>query len=124
MIQSYHDLEVYKRSYKLALEIHKIAQTFPDIERQELGSQIRRSAMSITLNIAEGYGRKDSAAEFKHFLRNALGSCNETRVLVDVAADLGYISKEQHLRWSQEYEVLSKQIYRLKEAWTKKKSDI
>ena len=124
MIQSYHDLEVYKRSYKLALEVHKIAQTFPDVERQELGSQIRRSAMSIVLNIAEGYGRKDSAAEFKHFLRNALGSCNETRVLVDVVLDLGYISKEQHLSWSQEYEVLSKQLYRLKEAWTKKRSDI
>ncbi len=124
MIQSYQDLEVYKRSYKLALEIHKIAQTFPDIERHELGSQIRRSAISIALNIAEGYGRKDSAAEFKHFLRNALGSCNETRVLVDAAADLGYINKEQHIRWSQEYEILSKQLYRLKEAWTKKKSDI
>ena len=38
MIQSYKDLEVYKRSYQLALEMHKIAQTFPDMERQELGS--------------------------------------------------------------------------------------
>jgi len=120
VIQNYQDLEVYNRSYRLALEIHKITQAFPSIERHELGSQVRRAAISIALNIAEGYGRKDSPAEFKHFLRNALGSCNETRVLVDMAGDLGYISQEQRLRLSQEYEVLSKQIYRLKESWSKK----
>ncbi|SHF75994.1 four helix bundle protein [Desulfofundulus australicus DSM 11792] len=124
MIQGYQDLEVYRRSYRLALEMHRVTQTFPGIERHELGSQVRRAAISIVLNIVEGYGRKDSSAEFKHFLRNALGSCNETRVLIDIVADLGYITREQHSRLSQEYEILGKQIYRLKETWAKKKSDI
>ena len=124
MIQGYQDLEVYQRAYKLALEVHRITQTFPSSERHELGSQIRRAAISIVLNIAEGYGRKDSPAEFKHFLRNALGSCNEVRVLINITADLGYLNPEQHLTLGQEYTILGKQIYRLKEAWTKKQSDI
>ena len=74
----YKTLDVYQRSYKMSLEIHRITQTFPGHERYELGSQIRKSAVSIALNIAEGYGRRDAKAEFQHFLRNALGSCNET----------------------------------------------
>ena len=124
MIQGYQDLEVYRRSYRLALEMHRITRTFPAIERYELGSQVRRAAISIVLNIVEGYGRKDSVAEFKHFLRNALGSCNETRVLIDIAADLGYLTREEHSRLSQEYEILGKQIYRLRETWARKGTDI
>ena len=58
MIKSYKDLEVYKRSYKLALKTHKITLTFPAIERYELGSQLRRATKSIPLNIREGYGKK------------------------------------------------------------------
>lgn len=46
----------------------------PEYERRELGYQLRKAAISIPANIAEGYGRKESEAEFKHFLRNALGS--------------------------------------------------
>ena len=75
-MSGYKNLDVYKRAYKLALDVHRLTQTFPNVEKHELGSQLRRAAVSITLNIAEGYGRKDSAGEFQHFLRNALGSCN------------------------------------------------
>lgn len=114
---NYKNLEVYQRSYKLALEIHQCTQTFPAHEKYELGSQIRKAAVSITLNIAEGYGRKDSTAEFKHFLRNALGSCNETRV--DMTKELGYIEDTKYLELSRSYEILGKQLYRLKETWTK-----
>ena len=120
---SYKNLEVYQRSYKLALELHQCTQTFPAYEKYELGSQIRKAAVSIALNIAEGYGRKDSTAEFKHFLRNALGSCNETRVLLDMAKDLGYIEDTKYLELGKSYEILGKQLYRLKETWVKK-SDI
>ncbi len=55
-ISSYKDLRVYQRSYELALEIHKITMKFPAHERQELGSQLRRAATSVPINIAEGYG--------------------------------------------------------------------
>ena len=57
---------------------------FPKHELYELGSQMRRAATSIPLNIAEGYGRKSTAADFKAFLRIALGSCNEVMVLIEM----------------------------------------
>ena len=103
----------------MSLEIHRVTQTFPNYERHELGSQIRRSAVSVALNIAEGYGRKDARAEFRHFLRTALGSCNETLVLLEISKDLGYLTEEQYQEYSQEYTIIGKQIYRLREAWTK-----
>jgi four helix bundle protein len=68
-VRSYRDLEVYQEAYNLAIAAHKLTRTFPDFERYELSSQLRRAAVSIPVNIAEGYGRKHSDAEFKHFLR-------------------------------------------------------
>ncbi len=108
----------------MSLEIHRVTQTFPNYERHELGSQIRRSAVSVALNIAEGYGRKDAKAEFRHFLRTALGSCNETLVLIEISKDLGYLTEEQYQEYSQEYTIIGKQIYRLREAWTKSQRPI
>ena len=117
MIKSYEDLEVYKRAYKLALEIHQLSFTLPEVERYELRSQIRRAAVSIPLNIAEGYGRKDSKAEFKHFLRNALGSCNEVRVILDMVKDLAYIEEEKHIQIKEQYDILGRQLNTLIRNW-------
>ena len=117
----YKNLDVYQRAYKLSIEIHRMTQTFPNVEKHELGSQLRRAAVSITLNIAEGYGRKDSTGEFQHFLRNALGSCNEVRVLAELCKDLGYIEESTYLTLNEQYEIVGKQLYRLREA--NKKTD-
>ena len=119
LIQSYHDLDVYKRSYRLALDIHRISFTLPKVERYELSSQIRRSAVSIPLNIAEGYGRKDSKAEFKHFLRNSLGSCNEVQVLLNMLKDLGYIEESLYVSLKEQYDILGKQLNKLIQIWRK-----
>jgi len=73
----------------------------------------------VTLNIAEGYGRKSSPNEFKHFIRNALGSTNEVRVLVDMAKDLGYLESVAYRELAEEYQILGKQLYRLMERWRK-----
>lgn len=115
MQTGYKNLEVYKRSYRLALEMHKFTQSLPTSEKYELGSQLRRASLSVALNIAEGYGRKDSSREFQHFLRNALGSCNEICVLLDFIRELNYINEEYHKKLSEEYDILGKQIYRLRE---------
>ena len=117
MIKSYEDLDVYNRAYKLSLTVHKITQKFPDIEKYELGSQLRRAAISVTLNIVEGYGRKESKAEFQHFLRTALGSCNETRVLLKISKDLGYIEQAVLEKLQEDYEIISKQLYKLRHVW-------
>ena len=117
MIQSYKDLDVYQRSYKLALDIHRLSFTLPEVEKYELRSQLRRAAVSIPLNIAEGYGRKDSKAEFRHFLRNALGSCNEVQVLLNMIKDLGYIQEEIYTEFAPSYEIAGKQLNKLIQNW-------
>ena len=117
VIQSYQDLDVYIRSYQLALDVHRMSFTLPQSERYELSSQIRRSAVSIPLNIAEGYGRKDSQAEFKHFLRNSLGSCNEVQVLLDMLKDLSYIEEGVYQSFKEEYTIIGKQLNKLMLKW-------
>ena len=60
-MRSYRGLEVYQKSYDLALRIHKVTLKFPDYERYEIASQMRRASKSITLNIGEGFARRKSA---------------------------------------------------------------
>jgi four helix bundle protein len=117
MIKSYRDLEIYQRAYNLALRVHKITLNFPKYETIELASQLRRAALSIALNIGEGYGRKSSTADFKRFLIMALGSCDEVRIEIDFAKDLGYIEDGTHQELTEEYIILGKQIRVLHEKW-------
>jgi four helix bundle protein len=89
---SFEDLEVFKRAYRLSLEVHLESLNFPKIEQRALGDQIRRASKSIPANIAEGFGKqRQSAAEFKRFLMVAMGSADEMRVWVRYCLDLGYI---------------------------------
>ena len=117
MINTYKDLKIYQKSYKLSLTIHKLTQKYPDYEKYELASQLRRAATSIPLNIAEGYGKKESGADFKRYLKIALGSSNEVEVLIDLSYDLGYINERTHKELSEENTSLRKQIYTLIKKW-------
>ena len=116
-ITSYRDLRVYERSYEMALEIHRITQKFPAQERYELGSQLRRAATSIPMNIAEGYGRKRSPEDFKHFLAIANGSCNEVSVVLSLARDLGYLEKNAYDALQKECDDVGKGINKLIQVW-------
>jgi four helix bundle protein len=113
-IKTYEDLEVYQEGYRLVLTMYKLAAKFPEEEKYGLTSQLKRAALSIPLNIAEGYGRKASKLEFKHFLRNSLGSSNEVIVLLKLAKDLNLGETEELI---QRYEQLGKRIYCLMEKW-------
>jgi four helix bundle protein len=77
-MKSYRDLEIYKISYDLAVEVHRFSLTLPQYEMYEEGSQVRKSSKGITSCIAEGYGRKKYKAEFVKFLVYAHASCDET----------------------------------------------
>ena len=117
MIKSYRDLEVYQDSYHLAKQIYLIARRFPNHEQYVIGNQLRRAALSIPLNIAEGNGKKQSSAEFKRFLQIAAGSCNEVEVLLDFIFDLECISQREHHSFLEGYKKLGKQLNTLHKKW-------
>ena len=77
-MKSYRDLEIYRLSYDLAVEVHRFSLTLPQYEMYEEGSQVRKSSKGITSCIAEGYGRKKYKAEFIKFLVYGQASCDET----------------------------------------------
>src|SRR6266849_5238874 len=116
-IGSYRDLRIYQQSYQAALEIHQVTLRFPAFERGELGSQLRRASKSVAINIAEGYGRKRSAVDFKRFLGIALGSCDEVSVLLDFSHDLKYLPDEAHAEFKRRYVEIGKGINKLIQVW-------
>ena len=77
-MKSYTDLDIYKDSYSLALEVHKLSLRLPKYELYETGSQVRRSSKSITANIVEGYGRRRYKNDYIRFLTYSIASNDET----------------------------------------------
>ncbi len=114
MIRSYKDLEVFQRSKKLYPELVNYTREFPK-EGWHLRDQLCRSGNSITGNIAEGYGR--SIAEFKQYLTRSLGSCNETVSHLEDSINAGFGNKEKGSYLIKEYEIVGKQLYRLRQNW-------
>ena len=116
MINSYKNLEIYRRSYNLALRLHETTKKFPEEERYDLTSQIRRCSKSVPTNIAEGYGRR-SKEEFRRFLKISLGSCNELQVHLDFCRDLKYISKEIYNELSSENDEIGRMLNVTMQKW-------
>lgn len=110
---NYRDLEVYQRSYKLALEIHEFSLTLPKYLQFDLGDQIRRASRSIPSNIAEGYARAKSSKDTVNFLNDALGSNEEMLFNLDFLKDSKLIEKVLYLKWFNEYTINGKQLFRL-----------
>ncbi len=90
---SFEGLEVYQAARVLVKEVYLLQSKFPKMETFALGDQIRRSASSITSNIAEGSGRS-SNKEKVHFIEIAYGSLMEAFSQLQIAQDLGYIAEE------------------------------
>jgi four helix bundle protein len=93
MLKNYKELNVWQRAYRLCLEIYKITKVFPKVEQYNLTAQIRRSAVSIPSNIAEGYGRK-TTPDYIRSLYISYGSICELETQIMIAGDLEYISRE------------------------------
>jgi len=106
----YRKLQIYERSYAAALAVYKMTQGFPKTEMGGITGQLRRASVSIPLNIAEGYAKKESQKEFKRFLMMAVGSTEEVRVLLDFAKDLGYVDEARHEKAGTEYEEIKKML--------------
>ena len=92
MLKNYKELHVWQKAYQLCLKIYAITPKFPIEERYGLTSQIKRSAVSIPSNIAEGYGRK-TTVDYVRMLYISYGSVCELEMQGLLAGDLGFIEK-------------------------------
>ena len=94
MAGAYTELRAWKQAVDLVLEVYRTTQQFPKTELYGLTNQIRRSAVSVPSNVAEGKGRS-SDREFALFLSHARGSLLELETQLLIASKLGYTGKEQ-----------------------------
>ena len=105
------DLDVFRRAYRLSLEVHRASLDFPRIEQFALADQIRRASKSICANLAEGFGRQRlSKPEFRRFVMMAIGSADEMQVWTLYCRDLGYIGEEVAERWQGEYREIARML--------------
>ena len=110
-MKSYRELDVYKESKQLAVEIHKMSLSLPKFELYEEGSQIRRSSKAVTSAIVEGYGRKRYKQDFIRFLVYAQSECDETIVHLDFLHVNEYLKEtNSYNSFFKRYTVLSKKI--------------
>jgi len=93
-VEGYKDLLVWQKGIQLAKEINRITQSFPNQEKFGLVSQMRRAAVSIPSNIAEGQARH-TTKEFVQFVSRAEGSVAELNTQLILALELGYCSDER-----------------------------
>jgi four helix bundle protein len=116
-IQSYRDLQVYQYSYSLAMEVFHITKTFPKEEMYSLTDQLRRSSRSVAANIVEGWAKRHYENVFKRHLLDSIGSCDETKLWLDIALDCHYITSQEYQPISDRYNELGRKLYRLFENW-------
>ncbi len=93
-IRSHKDLRVWQMSKALVVEIYRLSQGLPPHELYGLSSQLRRAAISIPANIAEGHGR-NTRKDYANFIGVAYGSLMELETLLEIAIELGYFTFEK-----------------------------
>ena len=93
----YKKLIVWQKAMELVRSVYRLSKVFPADERYALTDQLRRAAISIPSNIAEGCGRT-SRKDYAHFLSIARGSLYETMMQLQIAQDLGYIEISEDLK--------------------------
>jgi four helix bundle protein len=92
--KSYRDLFIWQKSMALVTDIYSITKTFPGDEMYDLTNQLRRCAVYIPSNIAEGYGRNSTN---ERFLQIAVGSLYELQTQIEIAFNLRYIENQEHI---------------------------
>ena len=108
-IKNYRDLLVWQKAHECALMVYRKTTHLPIDERYRLRDQLCRAATSIPTNIAEGMGR-DSRPDFRKFLVIARGSVEETRYLLLLARDLGYVEADNHSTLEARYSEISRML--------------
>ncbi|MBI3319826.1 MAG: four helix bundle protein [Candidatus Omnitrophica bacterium] len=120
-IVSFQDLEVFQNSYRASLTVMtRVIPRLPDVERDDLKPQLRRSCKAIPRLIAEGFAKRHQRYGFQKYLYDAVGECNENVVSLSHCRDLyGSLIGDEHLLVSliDLYDKSARQPYKLTEAW-------
>jgi four helix bundle protein len=106
---TYHDLKVWQDAMELTLKIYRMTRKFPAEEIYGLSAQLRRSAISVASNIAEGKGRS-SDRELLQFLSRARGSLYEVQTQLQIAKSLGYLTETDHQGLAQQADVVGRML--------------
>jgi four helix bundle protein len=114
-VQSYRDLRVWNTAVELTLEVYRITELFPQSERFGLTAQLRRAAVSVPSNIAEGHAR-NTRGEYRQFLSIARGSAVEVEVQLLLAEQLGYVQSHVLIKARDDCDAISRMITKLKRA--------
>ncbi len=116
-IHTVRDLDVFNLGYSLSMHLVPVWRKFPDDERYDLRSQIRRSSRGVSGAIVEGFAKRRHGNVFKNQLNDALGSSDETKLWLNYALDHDYISPEMHRIPTIGYEQLGGMIWNLMSNW-------
>jgi four helix bundle protein len=108
-MRNYRELQVWSKAHALTLNLYRLSRTFPKEETYGLTSQLRRAAVSIGANLAEGCGRRTSG-ELARFVRVAMGSASELDYHLVLCCDLGFLGREDFLRASRELTEIRKML--------------
>ena len=111
-MHQFKELKVWQKSVELATEVYSSTNNFPSEEKFGITSQIRRSVVSISSNIAEGAGRK-TKKEFKLFLNYAYSSCSELETQLIISKNLGFLNPDLLPVLSESINEIQKMIYSL-----------
>lgn len=116
-MHNFKDLRVWQKSIELTTDIYKLLASFPTDEKFGLISQLKRAAVSVPSNIAEGAGR-NSNKEFNHFLSISLGSLFELETQLIISKNLNLINSDSLLEMNNKISELQKMIFSLKKSYT------
>lgn len=117
-IRSFRDLEVYQNSYQLMLLVHReILPLLPQSEKFDLRDQLSRSTKAVPRLIAEGYTKKHQKAGFQKYIDDAHTESNETIVGLEQCKDLYGITPARCDDLIRKYDITSRQLFKLAEAW-------
>jgi len=111
-MKSYKELEVWQKAVALTVDLYQMTRSFPPQEQYGLTTQIRRAAVSVAANIAEGWGR-GSTREYIHFLRIARGSLMELETHLIISHHLGYLQETQLQTLQKQIESVGMMLNRL-----------
>jgi four helix bundle protein len=117
MIKKVFDLEIFKLSYEIAMDIFHVSRNFPKEEKYSLTDQIVRSSRSIAANIAEGWGKRIYENEFKRHLIYSTGSLEETKVWLSFSRDCKYIDETAFKAFETKLDELGAKVYKLYANW-------